>query len=57
MYVCTEFASDGVTCTNWVALQQGVLPPLSLEDGAAIGASAMLVFAVAWAYRLLKRAA
>lgn len=56
MYVCTAFAQDGVTCTNWVALQQGILPNLTIADGAAIGSAAMLLFAVVWGFRQIMKA-
>lgn len=53
MYACTAFAQDGITCTVWAEIH--FLPPLSIADGAAIGASAMGVLALVWAYRQLRR--
>jgi len=52
MYVCAQL--DGLTCAEWVE-RAYLLPPLSMEEGAILGASVLAVYATAWGCSLVIR--
>lgn len=54
MYICAELDVTHTQCVSW-AVQQSILPPLSIEEGAAIGSAVLLALAVAWGYKLVRQ--
>lgn len=52
MYVCAQL--DGLNCVEWVE-RAYLLPPLSIEQGAILGASVLGVHVIAWGCSLVIR--